>query len=220
MMTTQITQVLEIMPKALSGISTLGVLNGMRVRISSQTQNSLQRRQNLLIHPAHGMTLKRLVMSTSQLRSLGLVSKSASLLLSHKPNRRLSLNPLHHYRIRPSSKTSTISRRARQWSPRPNPSPSLLTTAMMDGLMIVWLNWRKHWDWLWKSNMWSHRRPARLPPQVLARSKRHRTRPRVENAPKLPVADQKSCKILLDMAQLRILRSGSCRRLRWWKGEA
>ena len=59
--------------------------------------------------------------------------------------------------------------------------------------------------------------PAHLPPQVLARSKHHRTRPRVENTPKLPVADQKSCKILLDMAQLRVLRSGSNRRLRWWK---
>ncbi|KAH8748319.1 hypothetical protein BGZ57DRAFT_150587 [Hyaloscypha finlandica] len=42
----------------------------------------------------------------------------------------------------------------------------------------------------------------------LARSKRHRTRSRVENASKLPVADQKSCKMFLDMAQLRALRSG------------
>jgi hypothetical protein len=38
-----------------------------------------------------------------------------------------------------------------QWSLRLTPSPSLPTAAMMDGLMIVWLNSRKNWGWLWKS---------------------------------------------------------------------
>jgi hypothetical protein len=122
MMTTQITQVLGMRPKALSGISILSVLNGMRVRISSQPQNSLQRRQSPLMHPAHGMTLRMAVMSTSQLPGLGFVSSTACLLFPHKPNPRPSLDPLCHYRTRPTSKISTISRRARQWSLRPTPS--------------------------------------------------------------------------------------------------
>jgi hypothetical protein len=41
-------------------------------------------------------------------------------------------------------------------------------------------------------------------------------RSRLENALKLPAADQKNCKIFLDMAQFRALRSGSSGRLRWW----
>jgi hypothetical protein len=41
-------------------------------------------------------------------------------------------------------------------------------------------------------------------------------RSRVENAPKLPIADQKSYKMLLDIAQLRALRSESSGRVRWW----
>lgn len=56
--------------------------------------------------------------------------------------------------------------------------------------------------------------------QVLARSRHHKTRFGVEDAAKLPVADQKSCKMLLDIAQFRVLRSGSGGRLRWWKREA
>jgi hypothetical protein len=64
---------------------------------------------------------------------------------------------------------------------------------MIDGLRRTWLNWRKSCGWLRKRSKGSH----------------HRTRPRVENAPKLPAADQKSCKMFLGMVQLRALRSGS-----------
>jgi len=45
-------------------------------------------------------------------------------------------------------------------------------------------------------------------------SKDYRTKPIVVNALKLPVVDQKSCIMLLDMAQLRVLRGRSSRRLR------
>lgn len=45
--------------------------------------------------------------------------------------------------------------------------------------------------------------------QVLAWSRHHRTRSRVENTLKLPVADEKRCEMFLDMAQLRTLRGGS-----------
>src|SRR6266498_5589903 len=53
-------QELGMRPKALLAMSILGVLNGMRVRITpSQPQNSPQRRQSPLMHPVHGMTLRR-----------------------------------------------------------------------------------------------------------------------------------------------------------------
>jgi hypothetical protein len=48
--------------------------------------------------------------------------------------------------------------------------------------------------------------PAPQPPKVLARSRYHRTRSGVENAARPPVADQKSCEMLLDVVpQLRAL---------------
>ena len=64
-----------------------------------------------------------------------------------------------------------------------------------------------------------HHQPARQPPHILAQSKHHETKSRVKNAPELPVADQKSCKMLLDIVQLRAWGSGSSGRLRWRKGK-
>ncbi len=137
MMATQIMQVPGMKPEPLLRISILGVLNGMQVRISSQPQNSLHRPQSPLMHPAHGMTLRRAFMSTSQLLGLGLVSSTACLLCPNKPKSRTSFDALRHYRTKPTSEISTISCRARQWSLRRTPSSSFPTTAVMDGLIIA-----------------------------------------------------------------------------------
>jgi hypothetical protein len=148
--TTQMRQVLEMSPKALPVMSILGGLNGMRIRITpSQPQNSPPGQQSPLIHPVHGMMLRRAVGSTSLLQDLGLVSSTACLLLPHKINLRSSPNPLRHNKIRLISKTSAISLRARPWSQRLTPCSSLPATAMMNGLRTAWLNWREKWDWLW-----------------------------------------------------------------------
>jgi hypothetical protein len=169
------------------------------------------------MHPVRSMTLRRAAILRSQLRDLGLLSRTACLLLPYKPNPRPSPNHSSHCKIRPISKVSAVLLEVHQWSLRSTPSPSLPIAAIMDGLMIVWLNWRKNLVWLWESNKWSHYRPAYLPRQVLAQPRHPRTRPRVENAAKPPVADQKSCKMLVDMVpQLRALRSGSSGRLRWY----
>jgi hypothetical protein len=127
-------------------MSILGVSNGMRVCITpSQPQNSSQRRQSPLIHPVYSMTLKRAAILRSQPRGLGLLSSTACLLPPHKPN---PPNPPSHCKIRPTSKVSAISLGARQCSLRSTPSPSLPIAAMMDRLMIAWLNWRKNLGWL------------------------------------------------------------------------
>jgi hypothetical protein len=178
-------------PKTLLVKSIPGVLNWTRVCITPfQPQNSPQNRQSPLIHLVHGMTLRRAAMLRRQPGDLGLTSSTACFLLPHKPN---------HCKIRPTSKLSAVSLEARQWSLGSISSPSLPTAAMMNGQMRTWLYWRKNWYWLWESNKWSHHRPAHLPPQVLARLRRRRTRSRVENAAKSLVVDQKSCEILVDL---------------------
>ncbi|KAH6668417.1 hypothetical protein B0J14DRAFT_163863 [Halenospora varia] len=101
-----------------------------------------------LIHPVHSMTLRRAAILRSELRDLGLVSSKACILLPHKLRPRPSPNPLRRYKIRPTSNMSAVLLGARQWSLRSTPSPSLSTVAIMDGLMIAWLNWRQNWGWL------------------------------------------------------------------------
>ncbi|KAH6667186.1 hypothetical protein B0J14DRAFT_184401 [Halenospora varia] len=136
--------------KALLVMSILGVSDGIRVRITpSQPQNSPPSRQSPLIHPIHGMTLRRAAILRSELRDLGLVSSKACILLPHKLSPRSSPDPPSRHNIRSTSNISSISLRACQWSLRLTLCLSFPTAAMMDGLMIAWLNWRQNWGWLW-----------------------------------------------------------------------
>jgi hypothetical protein len=112
-------------------MSILGMLHRMQVRITpSRPQNSPLGQQSPLVHPVHGMMLRKVAGSMSLFQDLG---SKACLLLPHKINPKSSPNPLRDYKIRLISKTSAISLRARRWSQRLTPCPSLPTTAMMDG---------------------------------------------------------------------------------------